>query len=661
MQRNVSGDCQSNRWVLVRALVWAVVFVALAGPRSVQAVIDSGMVLFKMGTGEKEALELVYLSTGRRVVLVDGLVKYAKFSPDGTRIALVKDTPSRAKRGHTMNLDGSNLLDMGFSTNDIHWCGNGYLYWGNMGVKRMPEDGGAIEQVWALNEDNWYPTPIPGLEVSERTADLSITTDGRWVVGTSKKRRDGVPGGYAMMAFDLVNMTAYSPAEPCQGAISTLGARMTVGNGGHHTYRAFPPLQEYAEFDNGNTWSGCGSDRLCPVDEGVVGIKQYLCDLYGVDDPGSFDCSTPRWCRADDDIVTLNAIPKDPSLPDSVFGAFVIEFAPGEWSSCTYTKVGPIGIRIEDYFPGEIDLSDAPYVLTPLTMSFDVEAGSSVLPPSKTATVVAQSDLTGTATLSGQPAWLDVTVTAVDARTVEFVNTLVSAELPGEGVDSATITVTPEPGATPVTYTVYLDVAPEPLPPISILSPAQGAVYTVGDTLRVSYTTNDDGLQGVVVNLSVDEGETYVKLHTTEALPTGANQTFDYVLTSALFNGAATQVFDGCLLMLTNYPTGYDSFSPLFTIQQSTSATAFPNRAVTEGVTLSPAAATPAASFTVNSRTPATVILLSIRGRLVQTWQVGAGTHTLSARHVPAGHYLVEARMGDGRSVVMGMAAVGGE
>jgi len=93
------------------------------------ASVDSGMVLFRVGTESKGSLKLLYLSTGERIVIVEGqVVKDARFSPDGTRIVAIKDIPGgRAKVGHTMDLDGSNLTSLGFSTNYAAWCTNGYI------------------------------------------------------------------------------------------------------------------------------------------------------------------------------------------------------------------------------------------------------------------------------------------------------------------------------------------------------------------------------------------------------------------------------------------------------------------------------------------------------------------------------------------------------
>jgi len=74
--------------------------------------LDTGMVLLHTSStatpGELGRLEVVYLSTGRRVVLDDGSTDMAAFSPDGRKVAFVRWQCSDQSI-YTVNIDGTGL------------------------------------------------------------------------------------------------------------------------------------------------------------------------------------------------------------------------------------------------------------------------------------------------------------------------------------------------------------------------------------------------------------------------------------------------------------------------------------------------------------------------------------------------------------------------
>ncbi|MBD3240768.1 MAG: hypothetical protein GF331_09305 [Chitinivibrionales bacterium] len=646
---------RKNVFPLASAVLCAVWFSRVA------AVVDSGMVLFQVG-GAQESLELYYLSTGKRVTLVDGWVRFAKFSPDGTRIALVKDTPTRIKRGHTMNLDGSNLRELGFSTNDIHWRSNGYIYWTNQGIKRIPENGGQIEHVYVFNRDSVIYSAVPGVGVANAMADISLSADGTRAAGTAGLVTNGSPGGYGMLVWDLANQEAFNPAVPCQGGISASGNRLHVGNPGHRVYRVFAYGQDYEEFGDGDTYHACGPGRKCPTDIGVIDFSEYLKDRFNTDNLGDIDCRTPRWVQCDEDIVISGVVEGDSPLPDEAFGSYIVEFAPGDWTACEFTQVSSEERIIQDYFCTEIELSDGPFSLTPLSITFSIEEGTTDLPASRISTLTASGTFTGTPSVAGQPSWLSVTVSQVTSAKCELENALTGSSLPGEGLDSATIIVTPQPGASPLTYKVYLDVGPAPLPSISCLSPTEGQELWTGDTLRVRYTTNDDDLLGVVVYLSMDEGETFLKLNSDEAAPTGTDMVLEYVLPHSLFPAGSSQDHnDRCYLMLTDYPTGHESYSPTFTIRKS--AVSGTGRTLRSPGLQRPAFVVrtvrgiPHVSTSFASHV--TMRLFDIYGRVVREISVPEGERSFALTGITCGNYVLRARYPDGSTETLALAVYG--
>jgi len=83
-----------------------------------------------------------------------------------------------------------------------------------------------------------------------------------------------------MVAYDLVEGIAWSPAKPCQGGVSASGERFTINVGGHRNFRVFPRGLEYQEFTNGDTYNGCGPDTMCPGLVGCCGLSGHR-TVYG--------------------------------------------------------------------------------------------------------------------------------------------------------------------------------------------------------------------------------------------------------------------------------------------------------------------------------------------------------------------------------------------
>lgn len=605
---------------------------------SVQAQhLDTGMVLLLTSPtrtpGERGKLEIIYLSTGRRIVLDDGATDKATFSPDGRKVALVVSGTI-----HTINIDGTGDVTLNAGTNgNIQWCADGYIYYKGLGnVARISEDNGTPQRFYVADERPSLVGPT-GLSLGTYLGDWSLSLDGTIMTGTVS--REG--GGYANMCVDLVTDSQWSPAMPCQGAMAPSGRKMSISTGGgHHMYRMFDPRRPYQEFASGNTWEGCPPEHMCPTELDFISIRPYFWDSLGLDAAVRVNCINPKWSDSEEDIFHFCS-DNTTGLPDSIGGSFIIQFP-----QKLFTRIGYQGTMIQGYYAEEIDLGNTPdYVLNPGTVSFSVDQAGA-LPAPKTVTLTSTPLMPSAPAVTGQPAWLLVEASLADAHTVTITNTLVQAALPGEGTVRDTVTVTPAGATGQLTYTVTLTVGPAPQGPIQIFSPVAGQTWYVGDTLRVRYSADSTQVIGTIVSLSTDGGDTYTMMHSGDAEPAGPDLTLEYVIPASLFGGSAApgETLPDCVVKVSNYPNGFETYSGTFTIATAPTGTRCRAARPARAEALRAACRRDArggASLAIHSPGPGIARLLDMRGRTVGSFVVHSGRQSVAVGPVPMGRFLL--------------------
>lgn len=105
--------------------------------------------------------------------------------------------------------------------------------------------------------------------------------------------------------------------------------------------------------------------------------------------------------------------------------------------------------------------------------------------------------------------------------------------------------------------------------PISVLQPQAGDVYEVGDTLTVAWNADCDRVPGVKIELSVDEGETFVVIEASGSLDCG-EQVWKWMIPDSISDGGAgkrSPVSSGCLVRVSSYMGSEMTLSPLFSIE----------------------------------------------------------------------------------------------
>lgn len=619
------------------------VLVLLCACTQASALVDSGMVLLHTATGTTPGgegkLELIYLSTGHRVVFEETEAWQARFSPDGQNVAF---SVTEGAKMRTANLDGSIIRsDFGtLSRGGFNWCSNGYLYsHGGNGVVRMLAAGGSPrEQVYTCHSNTTTPW---GEGLGTRLNDASFSLDATRAAGTVGK--DG--GGFAMMCVNLVDRTQFSPGEPCQGAVSPSGTFASVGNGGHNTYRVWrwEEPYDYQEFppDGGDTYSGCRPERICPTDETVFAVRDSIRSLCGCPD-AKVDINMPRWSCIDDNIYLVQTRP-DASLPPECGGSYVIEM-----STMEYTKIGPQGTWVMDFYPTEImPGSESPFTLTPTQLLFTVTEGSSEVPPAKTIVLSATDGISSAPQVESDCEWLEVTATGTAGTTWELTNSLVAAALPATGTAVCTVMVTPAGATQALRYTVELIVEAAVPDPITIQNPGAGDTYRIGDTLRVRYSADMTEISGVVLSLSLNDGESYTLMHTDASQPAGPDQVFDYVIPEHLTIGASqvSTVSSTCVIMVSSYPAGTAmAISGMFSIAEASAVRGATSRLCSgvRGLRVTLRRQGRAATLAVQSPARGIGRIIDMRGREQYRCALGAGRQRFSLERLRAGRLVFQ-------------------
>lgn len=624
-----------------------------------RAQLDTGMVLLHTSASEEAGYEgsgnlvIRHLSTGDSIVLQDGGVRAAVFSPNGQKVAYWDGSGI-----HTVNVDGTERqLVTSDGSAEMAWCTNGYIYFhesGSTAIPRVPEDGGAVEIVHTASGNL---TAYDGSIIHPEYNDLDISLDGSRGVATVL--RSDIPGreygAYCQRAIDFSTGEEYSFLGPCQGSISPDGSMITASGLMHSILRAVPWRQPVVEYGLdgawGNTYDGCeeygspyalGADSMfhCPAYVDVFLLGYEVAILYNLDPhPSTWNVNwqdvvqvgQPHWASTDQDVFLFYA---HANTSDAADGSYLYQISTRE-----YTRMGDLPTYALDYFPAELTGDALAFACSPSSIGFDYEPGGTV-PAARNVSLTSVDAMSGAPSLSGAPNWLQVTATAVNATEYTLVNTLVADSMPGEGTYNATVTVTPSGSATTLTYAVSLSVA-VPVPSIVIHEPTSSASLVVGDTLRVRYST-DETVSGTIVSLSTDAGETLKQLHTGESWGAGDNVLLEYVI-QADDLGPGVTVATECLVQVSRYPDGLNTFSGLFTISSANSSAAARSRAAARAGALkaSISRTVTGTSLRIESPSRGTLRLFDMYGRVVVSCAAEPGIQHVSVPVLRAGRYLL--------------------
>jgi len=648
--------------------------------------VDSGMVLLfhqvPEGYRQGGVIELKYLSTGRTIVLQNGSSAHAHFSPDGRGIGFTDLTLSSNHRWirstfTTMNLDGTdkNALHEENNSNGVpcFWASDGNVYvlhfQGNgrpYQLYAIPENGG--DAVVAHTFSSAVPTPRPENDsVAFGPGMFSMSLDGQKLVCTGQHyQADGTKSGWSQFATDLSIPRDFSPWSPCQGSISPDGERLSVANGGHRSYRiarwpVTPPFETFGPDGAwGNTWSGCRygpsdnpySDGLCPGYDTVLNIGDDLKRMYNLDQSPelSGSRSTPAWSRTDTNIFMFCLDPKYANYEEAG-GAWLIDLAASE-----YTKVAPNGYIPLDYCRTEYTPPSKPFLLTPeYTLFYLDSSGTSA--GTKSVTLSSAEDMSSAPTLSGVPDWLRVTPVRVSAREYTLECTLVTAGLPDTaGNYPDTLQVTPGGSVEPLSMRVALYLEDQPERTITITNPGAGQQYHIGDTLRVEYSADSTVIAGTLISLSTDAGDTWTQMHDDASWETGSNKVLEYVIPSSI--DGQSPVSTQCLVVISNYPSGYETYSGVFSIVAATQAHSRPPIATHATLRASVKHSASVTILTITSSGEGTARLIDLHGRTVRSFELSGGTKHVRVPSLRAGRYLLETTYTSGARATIAVNAL---
>ncbi len=620
--------------------------------------VDNGMVLLMRevpsGTVTGSTVELHYLSSGKSVLLENGSANGAAFSPDGRKVAYfhcVEDRwGSRKKELYTVNIDGTGRTKLhtgviNNTSNYAQWCTDGYIYWSMWDsgdkIMRCPENGGEVTV--AHDMVGMVDAPIGG-KVDEGTGSFQMCADGTKSVSTTQYYdAEGNKSGWAQLAIKLDTHEEFTPWRPCHGAISPNGQVISVSDHGHKVYRFAKWPNPYVVYGPdgawGNTYDGCSAGRLeyenevCPDYDTVIWIGYHLRDSFEMED--LVGVVNPRFSNSDNDIFVFSSTnPGD----ERSGGAWIYEFP-----NKGYTKVGPLGTWVWDYYRTEIT-PDRDYSLAPCFTVFYIDS-TGTLPPTKTVTLSSAQDMPGAPTISGAPDWLIVNPIRVSAREYSLECTILAAALPDTGTYPDTVEVTPAGSAQPLTFIPTLVVESHPDMPIVISNPVAGQTYRIGDTLRVEYSADSILIPGTLISLSVDAGDTWWQMHDDASYETGANQVLEYVIPDVV-GGSHNTISDQCLVMISNYPEGHETFSGVFSITDSTSTISGQGHdqpPIAHRV-LRVNAKRSASSTLLDIASPEAGVarLLNVQGRTARSFKLARGLQTVGLSSLQAGRYLLE-------------------
>jgi len=608
------------------------------------------------GDASGNVIEVKYLSTGKTVTIQNGAANGPCFSPDGRKIAFfnrtLRDGKSKRHRLYTVNIDGSDrrrLHDEYLYTihNGAQWSTDGYIYWTGWGcvsggdgglIAKAPKDGGS--PVLAHDIIGGVSTPT-GTTVDGGTGSFQMSLDGlRTTVTAQHREPDGSKAGWAQLCTRMDTHEEFSPWRPCQGGISPDGQILSVSFAGHRAYRFTRWPNPYVEYGTdgewGNTYDGCPGhyDNMCPDYDTVIHLGADLKEMFQLEGGMGPEISSPRFSNSDNDIFIFGTSEK--LRDERAGGAWLFELSTGE-----YTKVAPLDTDILDYYRTEITLS-TPVVLAPQFTLFYVDTNGT-LPGAKTVTLSSTTDMSGEPAVSGIPDWLNVDITRVSAREYTLACTVVGTAIPDSGWFEDSISVTPNGSNESLQMLVTLYVEVHPDLPITIANPLAGQMCRVGDTLRVEYSADSILIPGTLISLSVDAGDSWIQMHDDASWETGSNKVLEYVIPSTI--DGRSLVSDQCLVLISRYPDGNETYSGVFSITESTGTYQNKRRESASArcalrVALKRSAS--AAVLTVTSPTSGTARLIDLQGRTAHAFRLVEGAQGIRLPSLKAGRYLLE-------------------
>lgn len=493
------------------------------------------------------------LSTGEETTLEDGGVYGAAISPDGSKVAYVGEIVIETQwalwtsgKLVVVNIDGTQRTELCavLAGNDskepsVQWCADGYIYWSQNDDKiyRIAQSGGSQEVAYVAQKKK----NINGGDMVTRIYTLSMSLDGTKAIWTKPPNNYYDQFGWSNTSCNLSTSTEYELIGGCQATMSPDGTLMGRATGTHTHSHLFDWDLKYEVYDPWhNSYGGCGEpDYMCPAYLDIitypVGTTSWLC----------------RWSTTAADWYLYTSENSNNGYLHQI-------------STDTPHLIGHGALW--DYFPSETTGEQPEVALTPALLQFTVETGATTMPAAKTVTLAAAGSV-GAAQLSGAPAWLNIEVSGA-ASSQQITNTLMSTNLPAVGSHQATITVTVPGLNTPLSYQVNLVVSEGGAGPITIASPSVGSVYHIGDTLLVTYTAPCEYVPSVVLELSVDGGNSWGRLSAAESESCGENQTFKIIIPNQFIVDATqtSTLSDQCVVQVKKYPAGNETRSGVFNI-----------------------------------------------------------------------------------------------
>ncbi len=628
--------------------------------------LDSGMVVILNDAGAAgfSRMTLHYLSTGDSLVLEPaGVRQSAAFSPDGRKIAYFRgiiDAWDQVRSElYTINVDGSNrqflVGNIGKTYAGIRWATDGYIYWhGWDKVERIPEDGGTKTTVHTMV--GGVPTGDGTGSVDPSNSSWQFSGDGTRSIGTAQRyTSSGSKAGWAQLAIDLTTGREFSPIAPCQGGISPDGNMISVSEQGHRVYRFAPWDIQYIEYFEdtvkvGDTYDGCRSGAfkatsICPDYDTVVWVGPDLNDMFSIgptwaDNP---EIGRPRFSSWSNNVYMFNT---STPVNEQSGGSWLYDLATHE-----YTKVGPIYSDVHDYYAAEVNLARG-VGLYPSAAYLSVDSAGTLCAPVSVA-LYSPSAMSGAPAISGTPAWLTVTPSLVSANEYALECALVAASVPAPGYYQDTVQVYPAGIDDTLELSVVLSVAEATTTPVIVIhSPTGGEVFAVGDTIRVEFSSDTVECPGTLLSLSVDGGESWWLMTTTDSYESGQHITFDYVIPPTLQGGGGTPlsaISESCIVRVSRYPNGYETLSGTFAIRESTASKA----PVSELDRVSELSAMGRSrgngiQLIVASPFAGTARLLDLSGRQSQSFALVQGRQLLTLQSVQPGRFVLDVRYDDG-------------
>lgn len=610
-------------------------------------------------------MTLHYLSTGDSLILETARARRsATFSPDGKRIAyFVGETAdSKAKNQlYTSNIDGSNRKklkgNIGHTYSGIRWATNGFIYWhGPRASYRIPENGGSSETVHTMEQNT--PTPKGGT-VDPSNSSWQFSADGSRSIGTGQRYKpDGGKAGWAQLAINQVTGEQFSPIAPCQGSISPDGEIVSASHAGHRVYRFSYwdiAYKEYFDAEGnkvGDTFDGCTKGEykdhgICPDYDTVLWIGPDLNTMFSIgsswsDNP---EIGSPRFSSSTGDIFMFTT--RKP-VNEQSNGSWLYDFTTHE-----YTKVGPAGSDIQDYYHTEITV-DRSAGISPSVVHLSVDETGTASSP-VTVSLYSPDPMSGPPTISEVPAWLTVTADVSSDNEYLLECAVLESAVPEAGSYEAAVSIVP-PGATEsIGLTVVLNVKEaSAAAPIVIHRPRGGETFTIGDTIHVEFTSDTTEILGTLLSLSVDGGKSFWLMTEEDSYESGENVTFDYVIPSQLVGNSGTPqsvVSDQCLVMVSNYPEGHETQSGRFTITEpsgSSRPAAHRGDQVRELTAIGRGFGS-GIQVIVGAPSPGTARLLDLGGRLVHSFTLAPGHQLVTLPSVKVGRYVLEASYANGQ------------